>query len=691
MGSHAEVTPLAEGEVFAGRYQLGRPLGVGALGRVFEAEHGATGRQVALKILNPKHISSAHHRKRFRLEARNASVLDHPNIVKIVDYGVSEAGDLPYIAMELLVGRPLSDLLKEDGPLEWARAVTITHQLLDALEMAHSHARRIIHRDIKPSNIVVLDGMPDRIKVVDFGISKALDGTHMQTQGITGSPHTMAPEQWTGKGAIGPWTDIYALGCTVFEMVSGHPPFDAPSIDTMGQAHMEREPPKATETVAGVPVVLSDWIIKAMAKKPEARFATASEARTALEALEVELPEVDAQILPPPPTLPGVGRNYRLGDVLDGRFEITGKLGSGGFATVYEGRQLNIDRRVAIKILDVYQRQDDPHSKQFEVRFQREASSAAQIAHPGVVNIYDYGVTQEGEPYIVMEYLKGHDLDDELALHGPMDPKRAVRLAIQALAALQAAHKLGIVHRDLKPSNLFLTEPGERDEMLRVVDFGIAAIQDSGEKLTQSGQYLGTPRYLAPEYVREQHVSPAIDVYQMGLILIEMLTAEPVVQGTSVFHSIFIHCSGELEVPNYLLESPLGLVLGKALSLDPEERYSDAGSLRDALEALDLDQMTMPPMRRPSKRKLSEFSSEHSQRRWRGKTTQDVIARSPTTLDDEKDTLEGQGTLPDKPPTAPHDVPAPVTAPSEVSLPAANPPVASSTMIIGGVVVLGLV
>ena len=139
------------------------------------------------------------------------------------------------------------------------------------------------------------------------------------------------------------------------------------------------------------------------------------------------------------------------------------ELGSGGFATVYRGWQLNLDQPVAIKVLNV----PPGAPESFVERFYREARTAAQIRHPDVVTIFDYGVTEDGRPYIILELLEGDSIEEELTDRGPMAPQRILRLFTRCLDALQAAHDLGIVHRDLKPANLFLTGAGTRVETLR--------------------------------------------------------------------------------------------------------------------------------------------------------------------------------------------------------------------------------
>ena len=276
------------------------------------------------------------------------------------------------------------------------------------------------------------------------------------------------------------------------------------------------------------------------------------------------------------------GTTLPVGLTIDDRYEILGVIGEGGFATVYYAHDLSIDREVAIKVMDMKKGVSESYVK----RFFREAKAAAKIHHNNVVAIYDFGhIEATGQPFITMEFLRGHTLNEELANKGPLSPRRVFKLFRPVIEALSIGHQLGIIHKDLKPENLYLVDPNGPRETMKVLDFGVARLQNEATKLTNDGQLLGTPRYLAPEYIQSQTVSPAIDVYQMALIMSESLCGIPAVSG-EFYQVMMLHCSGQLKIASFLLEGEVGNVFRKALSVDPQERYPNCDAFGQALDSI---------------------------------------------------------------------------------------------------------
>jgi serine/threonine protein kinase len=273
------------------------------------------------------------------------------------------------------------------------------------------------------------------------------------------------------------------------------------------------------------------------------------------------------------------------GTVVAGRFTLIERLAEGGFAVVYRAVDGTSGATCALKVLRPPQHSDAQAA--FEQRFTREAEVASLVVHPNVVAIHGYAITR-GVPWIAMELLEGHDLKTELRQNGAMEGARILPLFAQVLEGLDRGHAQGIVHRDLKPGNLFLRHQGTPDEALVLLDFGIARpTQDGDENLTATGHLLGTPRYYAPEYATKQLVTPALDVYQMGLILLEALKGSPAVPHSDPYTCLLAHCQGHLDFPESLRSSDLGDVIAGAIAVRHQERHPTAGAFARALRALD--------------------------------------------------------------------------------------------------------
>ena len=280
-------------------------------------------------------------------------------------------------------------------------------------------------------------------------------------------------------------------------------------------------------------------------------------------------------------------------NVLMDRYKILDELGEGGFATVYKSQDLVLNREVALKILRPELLGNDKVREDFLARFRREAQIVASLEHPHLVPVYDTGIAQLGgmeKPFIVMKLLDGEELEDIIS-KGPIPVPRARRLALQALEALEFVHANEITHKDLKPSNFFVCKNYKGEETLHIMDFGIAHDDKdhAGGRLTKTGTFSGTVQYLAPEYTLYQQVSPGVDVYQMGLIIIEMLIGEPVIPlDTSLPQLIGLHIKGErLRPPPEFDGTRAGEVLSKSIDLDPEVRYKDAGEFFRAFAELE--------------------------------------------------------------------------------------------------------
>ena len=275
------------GQTVGGRYEILGLMGFGGMGAVYEAIQRNMNRRVALKYI-PSHdpITAA----RFEREARTVSQLHHPNTVTVFDFGQTDDGFL-YLSMELLSGRTLTEVIKEESPLPPSRAVHIASQICRSL--AEAHQMGIVHRDIKPDNVMLIevDGDPDVVKVLDFGIAKAVSGEDdVQLTGadrIIGTPRYMSPEQIL-SGSVDLRSDIYSLGCIIFEMLSGAPPFEASNTTALMISHAQDAPPPLSERLSEeallhIPLALEQIIRRTLAKNPAERPQTTDELRLLLE------------------------------------------------------------------------------------------------------------------------------------------------------------------------------------------------------------------------------------------------------------------------------------------------------------------------------------------------------------------------------------------------------------------------
>ena len=231
-------------QLAGGRYRIAKMLAAGGMGEVFLAEDVHVGRRVVLKVLSTRLASEPRFVSRFRREARATERLQHPNIVAVLGSGEMADGR-HFLALEYVDGETLEETLARDAPLPLPLAMTFIEQLADAI--GYGHACGVIHRDIKPGNLIRLKDRPATIKVLDFGLAKitAVDGMEeslVTPLGLTlGTPPYMAPEQLTG-GPIGPWTDVYAIGCVAFELLAGRPPFTGSTTEVMRQQVMDPPP-----------------------------------------------------------------------------------------------------------------------------------------------------------------------------------------------------------------------------------------------------------------------------------------------------------------------------------------------------------------------------------------------------------------------------------------------------------------
>jgi len=289
------VSPEDTGRLLGARYRLVREIARGGMAAVWEAHDAALDRRVAVKLLHPQFASDPEFLERFRREARAAASLSHPNIVPIFDVGEDTAAGTPFIVMELVPGGNLKEHIRGAAPLGEPEIRTLGSTL--AATLGYAHGRGIIHRDVKPHNILL--GDDGRPRLTDFGIAQALASSGLtRTGAVMGSVHYIAPELVRGRPAT-PQSDIYSLGAVLYEMATGRVPFSAETELAVALAHVEETPATPRTFNARLSPALEQTILRALAKRPEERFASAGDLAAALR--DPSLPTLVAPLHGPAP------------------------------------------------------------------------------------------------------------------------------------------------------------------------------------------------------------------------------------------------------------------------------------------------------------------------------------------------------------------------------------------------------
>ncbi|MGR6126844.1 Stk1 family PASTA domain-containing Ser/Thr kinase [Paenibacillus sp. SER-28] len=291
-----------------------------------------------------------------------------------------------------------------------------------------------------------------------------------------------------------------------------------------------------------------------------------------------------------------------IGHLLGGRYEIIERIGGGGMALVYKAQDILLNRNVAVKVL----RQQFVHDEEFIRRFRREAQSAASLSHSNVVSIYDVG--QEDEiHYIVMECIEGKNLNEIIKERAPLQVDEAVRIASQICDALEHAHQNQIIHRDIKPHNILIGRNGR----VKVTDFGIARAVTS-TTITQTGSVVGSVHYFSPEHAKGVVTGEKSDLYSLGIVLYQMLTAQLPFLGESPISVALKHLQEEFEEPrkiNPLIPQSVENVILKSMRKNPEERYQSADEMLK-----DLETCLLPGRRNESKLEFTHLDDEDQTR-----------------------------------------------------------------------------
>jgi len=278
-----------------------------------------------------------------------------------------------------------------------------------------------------------------------------------------------------------------------------------------------------------------------------------------------------------------------IGTELAGKYEIRSLIGEGGMSMIYLGYHKLMQREVAIKFLQESYLKHEPSRR----RFQQEAQAASRLDHPNLITVYDFGITDDDRPYLVMNLIEGESLGELLDSKLFLPAERAVRIFIQVCEGLAHAHEQGIIHRDLKPENIMLLPGKDGSDIARVVDFGVAKmLPRSGmpvDRLTRSGELFGTILYLSPEQCLMKDIDARSDIYALGCVMYETITGLPPFSGENATETMNKHIDEAPQAPDTLSEeltvpADLSDVIMKTLAKDPDTRFQTMTELKDALQ-----------------------------------------------------------------------------------------------------------
>jgi serine/threonine protein kinase len=294
-----------------------------------------------------------------------------------------------------------------------------------------------------------------------------------------------------------------------------------------------------------------------------------------------------------------------IGTVIADKYELLSVLGVGGMSTIYKAKHKYMGRMAALKLLHPYLVAD---ASMFQ-RFQYEAKAASTLDHSNVVGIYDFGITDDGKAYLVMDYLEGEDLSVLLEREGLLPEIQAREIFRQACAGLDHAHSKGVIHRDLKPSNLFLCPEDEGRFIVKLVDFGIAKISEApgeaAQNLTRTGEVFGSPLYMSPEQCLGKTMDNRTDIYSLGSCMYEALTGRPLFTGENAFTIMTKHIHElpeAMDLPQFPAFIEIERIVFRALAKNPDERYATVTDLKSDLELVlrTLRPVNPPKVRRPN-------------------------------------------------------------------------------------------
>jgi serine/threonine-protein kinase len=542
--------------------------------------------------------------------------------------------------MDLLEGQTLAERSLSHPPMSLEETLSIGAQVADILACAHRQG--LWHGEVKPSHVFLCRG--GSVKLLDFDLAPSTGATQGRDIPI-GSVVTMAPEQAAGHlEGMGPSSDVYSLGALLYGLLSGGYPHRGRTAEELLTLIRSVPAPSLGSVAPELPEQVCTVVDRALAFDPGSRPKDAGELGQQLRSLQGPMGDFTAASAPSGATsvrsaataemtqdtylavdpsaltpvvadpaeagtpvvadpieaisAPLVGQTTNLvGSVLADRYQVDRHMGSGGMGSVYQARHVHIKKVVAIKVLHP----ELSHDPEVVARFEREAVAAARIEHPNVAAAHDFGRLPDGSFFLVLEYVRGTSLRTELERQAPMPVERALGVARQICLALEAAHEAGIVHRDLKPENVMLVGTQVGEEVVKVLDFGIAKVtaeELGGPALTRAGTVFGTPEYMSPEQAAGHPVDARTDLYALGIMLYEMLSGATPFSDDNLVAVLTAQLTQPPPPLPDTVPEPVALLVSRLLAKAVDDRVPTAQQLRAEIDALG------PGVRPPSGSKL---------------------------------------------------------------------------------------
>ncbi|MCB9421233.1 MAG: serine/threonine protein kinase [Ardenticatenaceae bacterium] len=556
-------------------------IGQDQIARFYRGTDTHTGKHVAIRILKPEFATGRPEiAQMFLRETELLKQLNHPNIETFLD--VVQEQENFYAISEFVKGGTIQSLLDQQGQLAIKQTVQIGLDLCDALTRVHRLG--IIHRDLKPSTILLTEeGTP---KLTGFGIAytKTMPNTVKQG-GFVGTVYYASPETCQGK-EIDERTDIWSFGVVLYEMLTGQLPFDSPNDKETIQGILTQPVPDPSRLRPDLPPSLAHLIQLMLQKDVSKRIPSIRLVGSQLEAILYDRDMgtgmvgittenlLFADTAVPTPTSPG-------STILQNRFVQEEPFAMGGMGTLYRGQDLSTGKIVAIKRL---KSELVAYSPETVTRFFREGEALRQLNHPNIVKILAM-VEDKEHPVIIMEHISGGDLQQLLDNESPLPLLRVLDIGLEIADALTRAHHLNILHRDIKPANVLLAADGTT----RLIDFGIARLEQRETRITRTGEIIGTIAYLSPEVFRGEELDARSDIWAFGILLYELLAGRPPFTGGQMAATLMAILNDPIpDLVQYRPDTPHELVtlIEQMLIKDREQRIDSMRLVAAKLEKI---------------------------------------------------------------------------------------------------------